>query len=330
MEQSEASLATPKFFEMLSDGDKALYQNLRSSLSSHACRNRRGKRLENFSEMLSTIKTFCLRHDDDDWKRCLVCGVCWLPNGIAINTRHLSLLIDKCKSSINGSLQKMGYSTLQSRSESSGALSDTIPLLKNNFNELREWTIRQFIANTPTPQLTSQMPYPGFSPMPTIPQTMIPVAQGMTFAMTPIPQLPINTMPFMYPIAMPKNMYPMAAMATPMPQMPSPHPQSPQMPAHMMQQVMGQNPMAAQMTHMMQQQTQQQVMPQQMQQMPSMPGQPQQQPQQQMQTVKQEPEQPDSPGPTLFDDNDPLALTPSFFFDDDGYVDNFQEGNERM
>ena len=142
----------PKYFDFLNEEDKITYNKLRSTLSSHLCRNRRGKRLETFSDMLTTIQNFCIRNDGDDWKRFLVCGVCWLPLGLAINTRQLSLLITKCKSSINGSLQKMGYGTIQSRSESSNALSDVIPFLKNNFNELREWSIRQFIAVTPQPQ----------------------------------------------------------------------------------------------------------------------------------------------------------------------------------
>jgi hypothetical protein len=159
----------PKFYELLSPADQEQYNEIRSTLSSQMCRNRRGKRLEGFSDILASIRSFCIRHNDDDWKRCLVCGVCWLANGIAINNRQLSLLIDKCKSSINGSFQKMGYSTLQSRNESSGSLCDCIPLLKNNFNELREWTVRLFVAATPQPMLpiySVNTLYPFQSPAP--------------------------------------------------------------------------------------------------------------------------------------------------------------------
>ena len=177
MEEVEEFDVFPKYYDMLSKEDQTMYINLRSGLSSHACRNRRGKRLETFSDMMNTIKQYCIRNSDSDWKRCLVCGVCWLPTGIAVNTRHLSLLIDKCKSSINGSLQKMGYNTVQCRTEFSQPLIDQIPILKNNFNELREWTIRQYVASTPTPQYGAdinyfynammQSPMPTFfSPMP--------------------------------------------------------------------------------------------------------------------------------------------------------------------
>jgi hypothetical protein len=159
----------PKYFELLSDRDQLGYSELRSTLSSQMCRNRRGKRLENFNEMMASIRAFCVRPDEDDWKRCLVCGVYWLSSGIAMNNRQLSLLLDKCKSSINGSLQKMGYSTLQARTESSDALSEAIPVLKNNFNELREWTVRLFLAASPQPSLpvySVETRYPFQSPMP--------------------------------------------------------------------------------------------------------------------------------------------------------------------
>ncbi|OHT16485.1 hypothetical protein TRFO_02766 [Tritrichomonas foetus] len=143
----------PKHYNLLSESDKHLYTHLRSTLSSHICRNRRGKRIETFAEMLATIQNFCIRGDGDDWRRCLVCGIVWLQNGVAVNTRQLGLLIDKCKSSINGSLQKMGYNTLPNRSDSSEALIEVIPQLRNSFSEVREWTVRLFSAATPQPNL---------------------------------------------------------------------------------------------------------------------------------------------------------------------------------
>jgi hypothetical protein len=159
----------PKYYDLLTPSDQGKYNELRATLSSQMCRNRRGKRLEGFSDMLASIRNFCIRHHEDDWKRCLVCGVCWLPTGIAINNCQLSILIDKCKSSINGSLQKMGYSTFQNRNESSGSLCELIPVLKNNFGELREWTVRLFVAATPQPNLplyTVNTLHPFQSPIP--------------------------------------------------------------------------------------------------------------------------------------------------------------------
>jgi hypothetical protein len=103
--------------------------------------------------MLDAIKTFAIHDDENDWKRCLVCGVIWLPGSIAINTRQLRLLIDKCKSSINGSLHRMGYSSVTSRGDTSKQLIESVPQLRGNFGELRQWTVRQIGAQTPQPAM---------------------------------------------------------------------------------------------------------------------------------------------------------------------------------
>jgi hypothetical protein len=203
----------PKYYDLLSPSDQEQYDELRATLSSQMCRNRRGKRLEGFSDMLSSIRVFCMRHNDDDWKRSLVCGVCWLPNGIAVNNRQLSILIDKCKSSMNGSLQKMGYTTLQARNESNSALCDTIPLLKNNFNELREWTVRLVVAATrqPNPPIYAvhalhrfQNPMPlQFQAFPSQPsmllQPALPVAVPMMPVGAPPPPPPESAQPAVKP-----------------------------------------------------------------------------------------------------------------------------------
>lgn len=149
------SRSYPKYFYLLSPADQEAYMRIKEALSFHICRNVRNKRIETFSEILSIIKAFCVKNNQDDWKRSIACGICWLYNGIAINTRQLSFLIDKCKSSINGSLQKIGYSTLQNRENSSTTLIEAIPFFRNNFSELREWTVRLFVAATPQPAMGS-------------------------------------------------------------------------------------------------------------------------------------------------------------------------------
>ncbi|OHT10125.1 hypothetical protein TRFO_20648 [Tritrichomonas foetus] len=140
---------TPKYFEMLSSDDQKSFLELQSRLSSKKLRNNRGQRLSKFSEILHSIQSFVCKGDENDSIRALVCGVAWLPRGIAINTRQLSILIDKCKSSINGSLQRMGYIPVQTKGDQTSELVEKIPFLKNNFPELREWTVRQLAVSTP-------------------------------------------------------------------------------------------------------------------------------------------------------------------------------------
>ena len=148
MEMSKA----PPFFEILVKADQQKYIELRASLSSEKRRYQRFRRTDSFDEILQEIKEFCIRHDDDDWKRCLVCGVCWPPGCIGINVRQLSLLIDKSKSNINGVFAKMGYVSDQSNLEFKRSLIECLPILKGNHLEQRFWTIRYNPTLTPAPQ----------------------------------------------------------------------------------------------------------------------------------------------------------------------------------
>lgn len=131
-----------KDLQILTDQDQETLKQLQSALSSTGSRNLRGKQLKTFSDMINIIQKFCIRGDAYDWRRCFVCGICWLNNGIAINNRRFGCLLGKCKSSINGSFQQLGYTTAPSRSESYDSIVEAIPILKNDMPSLREWTLR--------------------------------------------------------------------------------------------------------------------------------------------------------------------------------------------
>ena len=138
----------PAFYEFLSQDDQRQYNELRDRVGSPENRYNRNKRLETFNEILDEIKSYCQRKDSDDWKRYLVCGVCWIDRSsdIAINTRQLRLLILKSKSTINGALAKMGYSTIPIKSHDPTDLIEMIPFLKSHPQELRQWTTRSLTA----------------------------------------------------------------------------------------------------------------------------------------------------------------------------------------
>lgn len=151
----------PKFWGLLSNADRYQYMYLRNALSSQSGKSIRNKRVENFAETLQAIKQFCIRGDGHDWCRFLVAGICWLPEGgIAVNTHQLRLLVVKCKSSINGSLHKMGYNYGMERPEAAAAIIRQIPLLKDNPAELRQWTARLDQPVACSPPTTSPISQP--------------------------------------------------------------------------------------------------------------------------------------------------------------------------
>ena len=137
----------PQFWEYMNEADREAFNHMRTALSSPACKHRRHHSTELNHEILNWIKKFVVRNDQDDWRRALVCGICWMPDGIAINTRQLRILLSKCKSSINALFQNLGYHTIPASNEFASSLVRIFPNLKDNFPELRKWTPR--IAGDP-------------------------------------------------------------------------------------------------------------------------------------------------------------------------------------
>lgn len=132
----------PKHWDLLCESDKKVYRQIFEALSAPTNRNKRNKKIADFTEVIEAIEIFENTDSTDKWKRCLVCGVCRLSNGIAVNIAQLRRLVLKCKSSINGSLKGMGYDIVLSKPSACEELLKTIPFLRNNPAELRQWTVR--------------------------------------------------------------------------------------------------------------------------------------------------------------------------------------------
>jgi hypothetical protein len=140
----------PAHFEELSEKDKRGYELLRVSLRASAVRYARQKSLETFQNVMNRIRVFVTGTDDDQWKRGCVCGICWFSDSIAINIHELAMLTSKCRSSINGLFQSLGYGIVPHASEAAAPLPAHLPFLRNNFAELRKWTVRQKYVREPT------------------------------------------------------------------------------------------------------------------------------------------------------------------------------------
>jgi hypothetical protein len=173
----------PSYWDLLSDTDKANYLTMRQALSSSACKHCRNHSAAMNQEIIGSIQSFVMRNDGDDWKRGLVCGICWLNSAIAVNTRQLRLLVSKCKSSINSMFQNIGFATIPTTNDYATAIATFFPLIKDNFAELRQWTIRAVKPpddeDDPPDQPPQDLNLPG---------------QGGVF-LTPIPDVDIQAAP---------------------------------------------------------------------------------------------------------------------------------------
>jgi hypothetical protein len=125
--------------------------------------------MTDFKEILEALIVFEDADEEEKWKRCLVCGVCMISKGIAVNTTQLRRLIFKCKSSINGSLKGLGFDKILTKSWAYEGLLAQVPYLRENPADLRQWTIRTCsrasLTNFPCGILESG---PAISPRPPI------------------------------------------------------------------------------------------------------------------------------------------------------------------
>lgn len=152
----------PNHWDLLNEDDKEIYRQISAALSAPTSKNKRNKKIDDFTEVIVAIERFENTDEKDRWKRCLVCGVCQLSNGIAVNITQLKRLVFKCKSSINGSLKGMGYDTVVSKTSACEELLEAIPYLRNNTTELRQWTVR-LRSGASLPASDTTPPQPDFA-----------------------------------------------------------------------------------------------------------------------------------------------------------------------
>jgi hypothetical protein len=133
----------PEFLDLLSPADQLQYSELSVRLSARSNRYVRHHRLDQFEESESAIRSFCIRSDDDDWKRCLVCGLWWFHDGICVNTAQLKLLLGKSKSSINGALSQLQFESVPVSYAPDGELIRAMPFLRDLPAAARQWTLRR-------------------------------------------------------------------------------------------------------------------------------------------------------------------------------------------
>jgi hypothetical protein len=145
----------PNYLSLLTSDDKRGYESLREAIDPLAARTIRSLLGEKFQEIVGRIRDYAIRGDSNDWKRCLVCGVAWLDDSLAISTRQLCKLIGKCKSSINSGLQAIGYETVPLSPEHARSLVGVFPFMRDRVDEMRQWTIRGHMAGTAALTLAS-------------------------------------------------------------------------------------------------------------------------------------------------------------------------------
>jgi hypothetical protein len=130
------------YWEVLSEEDQMKYRQLQCLIDPLLLRTTRQQLPVKFQIIIQQIQEYVVRHDEDDWKRNLVCGIIWLADAVAISTRQLCKLIRKCKTSINFGFQSIGYVTVAMNPKYASVLMHTLPVFARGSSQIRQWTIR--------------------------------------------------------------------------------------------------------------------------------------------------------------------------------------------
>ena len=134
----------PSHWERLNQQDLQNYLEIRQFFYKETKKSAKGERLDVFAVNIKRIKQYIDNGvKEDKWKRNIVCGIVFLQNSLAINIQQLRTLLGKCKSSINGSLQQLGYAALPQGMQNDKELLETIPFLASERGEAKKWTIRE-------------------------------------------------------------------------------------------------------------------------------------------------------------------------------------------
>jgi hypothetical protein len=148
IEEALSITTPPDFWSALTHTDQLDYIQLRRLILSAQARVHPLNRPLTFAEIFELIRIYTTANAIQYSARCSVCGLCELPEGLAVNSRQLRFLLGRCKSSINRSLQIMGYVADLGRAETMAVIDRTFPFIRGNLSELRKWSVRQKTAST--------------------------------------------------------------------------------------------------------------------------------------------------------------------------------------
>ena len=135
-------LCIQPFWSLISSEDRDAFIELHYFFQTSSKLANKDRRLITFYNELSKILSFIERNSEHIEERSILCGVSFQGSLIAVNSRQLKTLICRCKSSINGSFQQLGYSTLRTKSKTHLCILRAFPSLNNFPNLVRQWTIR--------------------------------------------------------------------------------------------------------------------------------------------------------------------------------------------
>ena len=159
---SDPLLLPNKYWEMLNETEKNDFLRLKQSFDQGQQVSSKDRRVISFKKELFLVREFIERSKQNYEARCILTGLAFAGPLICVNTRQLKHFLSRCKSSINGSFQQLGYVTLKTKSKAKQCVITVLPSLNNFPNILRQWTVR-IVSETSKFCFVSSFPTPKFS-----------------------------------------------------------------------------------------------------------------------------------------------------------------------
>ena len=151
------------------DDDVRAFECLREAFAKKQSSLKEDRHIASFPQEIQSIINFVERRYDGREARAINAGFICNGSFLCVNTRQLKAFISRCKSSINSSLQQLGYTSLKTKAKAHECLLSAIPCLSNDLETARQWTVRYSISNRGYPFFVK--PYYGiFPPMPILQQ----------------------------------------------------------------------------------------------------------------------------------------------------------------
>ena len=137
-----------QYWNAISQDDRNEFIRLRNSFHHGQKISSKDRRIITFSKELNIVLNYLERSDDNQEARCVLCGVCFVGPIVCVNTRQLKSFLSRCKSSINGSFQQLGFVALRTKAKARNCVLTALPSLQTHQNILRQWTVRCASENT--------------------------------------------------------------------------------------------------------------------------------------------------------------------------------------
>jgi hypothetical protein len=141
----QESVSTRRAWTALSHSDKDRYVQLRAQfIAAFQESKSKGKALSDstFRQEVQAVVDFTGYSELHREERSIVAGLACGGHSLAINNRELKKLLGRCKSSINGSFQRMGYSVVTACAKARECVLSLLPSLHKDAGALRQWTVR--------------------------------------------------------------------------------------------------------------------------------------------------------------------------------------------